>query len=84
MFLIKDLGMQGHTVVAVLHDLNLTAHFDQVVLLDEGTDVASGAPGDVLTSTVLSAVYHHPIDVVPHPHRHGVLVLPQSLHPPGR
>jgi iron complex transport system ATP-binding protein len=82
--LISDLGLQGHTVVAVLHDLNLAVHFDHVVLLDGGAVVASGDPGGVLTSTVLSAVYHHAIDVVPHPRRHGVLVLPQSLRPPRR
>jgi iron complex transport system ATP-binding protein len=82
--LISDMGSQGHTVVAVLHDLNLTAHFDHVVLLDGGAAIAAGAPGDVLTSTVLSAVYHHPIDVVPHPRRDGVLVLPQSFRPPRR
>jgi iron complex transport system ATP-binding protein len=81
MALMVDLASQGHTVVAVLHDLNLTAHFDQAMLLHLGGVVSSGTPSDVLTSDVLSTVYGHPIDVVPHPLRPGVLVLPRSLGP---
>lgn len=77
--LITDLGSQGHTIVAVLHDLNLASHFDHAVLLDAGTLVASAAPDEVLTSARLSAVYDHPIDVIPHPYRSGALVLPRKL-----
>jgi len=69
---------QGRTVVAVLDDLNMATHFDQVALLHEGRIVSSGTPDDVLTSDTLSAVYDHPIDVVQHPRRQGVLVLPHS------
>ena len=81
MALIEDLSPQGHTVFAVLHDLNLATHFDQVVLLHEGGIVSSGTPDDVLTSDVLSTVYSYPIDVVQHPKRRGPLVLPRSASP---
>ncbi len=81
MALIEGLRPHGHTVVAVLHDLNMATHFDQVMLLDEGAIVASGTPDDVLTSDVLSAVYSHPIDVVEHPTRPGLLVLPRGATP---
>jgi iron complex transport system ATP-binding protein len=82
--LIRNLGSKGHTVIAVLHDLNLAAHFDQAIVLDRGSIVASGTPSDVLTSDVLSGVYDHPIDVVSHPLRPGVLVVPRSLGPSTR
>jgi len=81
MTLVKGLKPQGHTVVAVLHNLNMAAHFDQVVLLHEGKIVASGTPEDVLTGDILSTVYSHPIDVVGHPKRPGVLVLPRTAMP---
>lgn len=76
--LIEGLRPLEHTVMAVLHDLNMATHFDQVMLLDEGRIVSSGSPSEVLTGEVLSAVYGHPIDVVRHPTRPGVLVLPRN------
>ena len=84
MALIRELGSRGHTVIAVLHDLNLATHFDEAVVMDRGSIVASGAPGDVLTSDVLSVVYDYPIDVVKHPLRSGVLVVPRSPDPSAR
>lgn len=77
MALIEDLGARGHTILAVLHDLNMVSHFDQVILLDEGRIAASGSPGDVLTTERLTAVYGHPIDVVDHPTRPGMLMVPR-------
>jgi iron complex transport system ATP-binding protein len=44
--------------VGVVHDLNLAARFaDQLVLLDQGRVVASGAPADVLTHDRIRAVF---------------------------
>lgn len=77
MALIEALGDSGHTVVAVLHDLNMTPHFDQVILLHEGRIIAAGNPSDVLTTERLTAVYGHPIDVVDHPTRPGMLMVPR-------
>lgn len=48
----------GGGVVAVMHDLNLTAMFaDAVALLAEGRVVAAGAPAEVLTDAHLSKAY---------------------------
>ena len=48
----------GSAAVVITHDLNLASEFaDQVVLLAEGTVVASGAPGEVLTKQNLEQVY---------------------------
>ncbi|NJS39158.1 MAG: heme ABC transporter ATP-binding protein [Rhodobacteraceae bacterium] len=49
----------GGGVVAVMHDLNLTAMFaDTVTLLGEGGVLGSGRPSDVLTDALLSRAYH--------------------------
>jgi iron complex transport system ATP-binding protein len=52
--------------------------------MDEGRMVAAGPPADVMTSSILSAVYKHPIDVLPHPTREGLLVLPKVADPSDR
>ena len=49
----------GGIVVAVLHDLNLTAAYsDQIVLLKKGAIHSIGQPQKVLTKNNLEAVYH--------------------------
>lgn len=81
--LAAGLARDGGAVLAVLHDLTLAAGFaDRVVLLDGGRVVAEGVPENVLTAELLSAVYRHPVDVVPHPTSGRPLVLPVS--PAGR
>jgi iron complex transport system ATP-binding protein len=48
----------GLTILAVLHDLPLAAHFfDRLVLLDDGRVVADGPPEEVLTPERIRAVY---------------------------
>ena len=48
----------GTTVVAVLHDLALAAHFfPRVVVLDRGRIVADGPPSDVLDARRIRAVF---------------------------
>jgi iron complex transport system ATP-binding protein len=59
MELLRDLAARdGVTVVAVMHDLNLAAHFfDRLLLLDQGRLVADGRPSEVLTPDRIRAVY---------------------------
>lgn len=48
----------GALVIAVLHDLTMAARYcDRLVLLDRGSLVADGGPGDVLTQDNLRDVY---------------------------
>jgi iron complex transport system ATP-binding protein len=48
----------GHTVIVILHDLNLAATYcDRVLLLHHGSVVASGTPDHVLTAEHLEPVY---------------------------
>lgn len=58
----------GLTVIAALHDLDLAAAFcDQLVLLQDGAVVASGAAADVLTPATIQRVYGVQTSVGPHP-----------------
>lgn len=59
MELVGDLNARdGTTIVAVLHDLGLAAHFfPRLILLDRGRIVADGAPADVLTGERVRDVF---------------------------
>lgn len=59
MQLLVDLNERdGVTVVAVLHDLSLAAHFfPRLVLLDEGRIAADGSRGDVLSDERIRSVF---------------------------
>ena len=64
-------------VLIALHDLNLAARYaDRVALLVEGGIKAVGEPHQVLTAGLISAAYHLPVQVVPHPLVDAPLVLP--------
>lgn len=74
----RDLAAEGAAVLAVLHDLNLAAAYaDRIALLSGGRLVAEGTPWQALTAERLSAVFGHPVAVVPHPRRDCPLVLPE-------
>lgn len=54
----RDFADQGGGVVAVMHDLNLTAMFaDAVCVLSAGAALAHGGPVEVMTDAVLSRAY---------------------------
>lgn len=58
MRLARDFASHGGGVIAVMHDLNLTAMFaDHVVMLKGGRLHSTGAPAEVFTETTLEAVY---------------------------
>lgn len=67
----------GLAVLVALHDLNLAARYaDRLALLVEGKIQTAGSPRQVLTPEALSAAYHLPVAVVPHPLADAPLVLP--------
>jgi iron complex transport system ATP-binding protein len=54
----REFAREGHAVLVILHDLNLTAHYaDEVVLLAGGRVRASGAAADIMRQELLSEVY---------------------------
>lgn len=74
----RDFADAGGGVVAVMHDLNLTAMFaDAVTLLAEGRVLGHGAPGEVLRDDLLSRAYRCPIRVNTAPAR-GPYLLPHA------
>jgi len=73
----------GLVVLTALHDLNLAARYaDRVALLVGGKIKAAGTPRQVLTPELISAAYHLPVAVVPHPFADALLVLPGAAKPP--
>ena len=69
--LLHALSREGCSVVLVMHDINLAARFcDRLAVLCGGTLRAEGAPGDVLTPTLLRDVYGvaGTVSHVPYPH----------------
>lgn len=64
MKLAKSFAQSGGGVIAIMHDLNLTAMFaDHVVMMREGRLYAAGAPRDVFTEGHLAEVYGCPLSV---------------------
>ena len=59
MELLVDLNQrEGTTIVAVLHDLGLAAHFfRRIVVIDRGRIVADGTPGEALTGDRIREVF---------------------------
>lgn len=66
----------GVTVVAVLHDLNLASLYcDRLLLLNQGRQVETGRPDDILQSGLIEDVYGTRPIVLEHPVHH----LPQIM-----
>ncbi|ELZ91458.1 ABC-type cobalamin/Fe(III)-siderophore transport system, ATPase component [Haloferax mucosum ATCC BAA-1512] len=79
--LVSDLVADGTTAVAAIHDLNLAAHYcDVLILLSGGRILAAGDPETVLTEANLQAAFDAEAVVSRHPVTGSVYVtaLPQS------
>ena len=88
--LVRKLAQEKNlSVLMVLHDLNLAGLYaDRVALMSQGCVYSLGEPGEVITAENLSAVYHVPVSVIPHPEYGTPLVLPDGRvftagEPPG-
>nr|WP_281243569.1 heme ABC transporter ATP-binding protein [Rubrimonas cliftonensis] len=78
MRLARGFARSGGGVIAVMHDLNLTALFaDAVAVMVEGRIVAAGPPEAALTDAVLSAAYACELRVNMAPAK-GLFVLPHA------
>ena len=71
---LQGLAQGGLGVVLVLHDLNLAALCDRVVLLHDGRITASGAPSAVLEPSILEAAYGAGLERAVLPSGHVVVV----------
>ncbi len=80
--LLTDLNQnRGTTIVMVLHDINLAARYaDHLFAVREGRLIASGAPGDIMTSELVREVFDLDAIVISDPVSGSPLVLPRGRH----
>jgi len=77
MTLARAFARKGGGVLAVMHDLNLTAMFaDKVVMLRDGRKHAEGTPADVFTQANLESVYGCPLSVTLDPATGQLRIFP--------
>lgn len=68
---------EGKTIIAILHDLNLSAAYcKDMVLMKEGTVYASGKVEEVLTKEHLKAVYGMEFEIYEAEHRNQRFYIP--------
>ncbi len=73
------LARKGSCVIAVLHDLNLSAAYaDRIIMMSDGRVVADGSPRDVLTAETIQRVYRQQVLVMEHPTRRTPLIVSDS------
>ena len=75
--LFRELNLGGHTLVAVLHDLNQAARYaSHVVVMSDGAIVAHGAPADVITADIIGRVFELPCRIISDPESGTPMVIP--------
>ncbi|SFT77554.1 heme ABC transporter ATP-binding protein [Mesorhizobium sp. YR577] len=75
----RDFARRGGGVVAILHDLNLTAMYaDRIFVMHRGKLAAAGSPQDVLSDELISKVFECKLKVGALPSGNVPFVLPQS------
>ena len=75
----RDFARRGGGVVAILHDLNLTAMFaDRIFVMHRGRLAATGSPQDVLSDDLIEKVFDCRLRVGVLPAGNMPFVLPQS------
>lgn len=79
--LVKELAKEKQlAVLMALHDLNLVSFFaDKVALLVNGELRSLGTPKEVIRAEQISAAYHTPVEIVPHPVTGAPIVFPQGM-----
>lgn len=69
---------RGTAILLVVHDLSLAAAYaDRVVLMKAGRVQATGTPDDVLTDSLLSEIYDHPVEIIAHPRTGQSVIVPR-------
>jgi iron complex transport system ATP-binding protein len=68
---------QNLTTVVITHDVNLASLYcDTLSVLQRGEILATGAPNDILTESLLSAAYSTEVKIIRHPEENVPLVVP--------
>ncbi|MFJ4172099.1 ABC transporter ATP-binding protein [Paenarthrobacter sp. NPDC089714] len=76
--LCRELNLdKGHTLVAVLHDLNHASRYaDNIIAMKDGVVVAEGAPASVITESLVEEVFGMACRIIDDPVTHTPLVVP--------
>jgi iron complex transport system ATP-binding protein len=75
----RDFARRGGGVIAILHDLNLTAMYaDRICVMHRGRLAASGSPQEVLSDDLIEKVFDCRLKVGVQPTGNVPFVLPQS------
>lgn len=70
-----DFSRKGNVVMAVLHDINLSALYaDELLLLHRGKLKAMGSPHEVINEKILETCYDFPVRVTEHPYHPSPVV----------
>jgi len=80
MDLFQDLNqVQGHTLVAVLHDLNHACRYaDHLIMMKEGKIIATGSPRDIITEAIIEQVFRLPCLILDDPISGTPLIIPRG------
>ncbi len=85
MELFTDLNHVGHTLVAVLHDLNQAARYGtHLIAMKDGAVVAEGTPSEIVTAELVEEVFGLRCLVVPDPVGRHTAVVPLGRDRPSR
>ncbi len=81
--LLAQLSAEGKTIIMVLHDLNHAASYTHhLVALADGRIFAAGTPEQVITESIIRAVFNVESLVIPHPVTGLPLCLPLKKEKP--
>jgi iron complex transport system ATP-binding protein len=79
--LLRRLYESGHTIVLVVHDLNLAARYaHHLIAMRAGKLVAQGPPSEIMTPELLREVFNVAADVVRDPRTGVPLCLPYDVY----
>jgi iron complex transport system ATP-binding protein len=78
MEMLKSLTNDGVTILAAMHDLNLSVKYcDKLIVLDKGKLVACGKPEDIVTQKLIEDVYGVKAIIQKNPEV-GLIIIPLS------
>lgn len=77
--LCAQLNRDGHTLVAVLHDLNHAFRYaDNLIVMKDGAVVAEGPPAEIVDADLIEEVFGLPCRIIDDPESHTPLVIPRA------
>ena len=75
---------RGHTLVAVLHDLNQACRYaDNLIVMKEGKIIAQGRPQEIISASLVQQVFGMSSVVIDDPVSHTPLIVPCGRYHPG-